>query len=75
MSEPNLDRPLTREQLAAMQQATREHRDQLLSNRALVVHVAAVLEARRADLVARPLARCWPELARAAIEAVAEGAG
>lgn len=35
-------------------------------------HVADALEKRRRDLIAKPLARIWPDLARAAIQAVQE---
>ena len=38
----------------------------------MVARVSAAMEAKRRELIARPLADVWPELARVAIEAMRE---
>lgn len=37
-----------------------------------IEQVARAMEVRRAELIAKPLSRIWPELSRAAIEAMRE---
>ncbi len=38
----------------------------------MIERAALAMEARRRELIAQPLARLWPELARAAIQAMRE---
>lgn len=41
----------------------------------MIERVAAAMKAKRLELIAQPLERAWPELARAAIEAMREPSG